>query len=225
MIVLRRSTIRTIVFGGLLALLGACGGEDGNGSQPSSPTPGGGGGTSSANRAPSISGVPATSATAGETYRFLPAATDPDGDSLTFSIDNKPDWATFDASTGLLTGDPGAADVGTYAAIRITVSDGAATTALDPFDVTVEAIGTSQVTLSWTAPTQNADGSPLTNLAGYNIYYGQSPNNLSFVRRVGVGMTSVVIENLTAGIWYFSMTSINSANAESIRTEPVSKRV
>ena len=34
------------------------------------------------------------------------------------------------------------------------------------------------VTLSWTPPTQNVDGSYLTDLAGYNIYYGTHPDKL-----------------------------------------------
>lgn len=46
-----------------------------------------------ANRAPTISGKPATSATVGKSYTFQPTARDPDGDKLTYSISNKPAWA------------------------------------------------------------------------------------------------------------------------------------
>src|SRR5690348_9234476 len=38
---------------------------------------------------------------------------------------------------------------------------------------------TATAALSWVAPTQNSDGSQLTNLAGYNIYYGTDPSALT----------------------------------------------
>ena len=62
--------------------------------------------TAPANRAPTISGSPATSVTAGQAYNFQPTASDPDGNTLTFSIQNKPSWATFTTSTGRLSGTP-----------------------------------------------------------------------------------------------------------------------
>ena len=60
----------------------------------------------------------------------MPTASDPDGDELTFSIANKPDWASFDAATGLLNGTPPPAAVGTNSDITISVSDGQATASL-----------------------------------------------------------------------------------------------
>src|ERR1700686_4746433 len=45
--------------------------------------------------------------------------------------------------------------------------------------------------LSWTAPDQNTDGSTLTNLAGYRIYYGTSANTLDQVIQINtVGITA-----------------------------------
>lgn len=38
--------------------------------------------------------------------------------------------------------------------------------------IAVPVFGAS-VTLSWTAPTTNADGTPLTDLGGYMLYYGE----------------------------------------------------
>ena len=64
------------------------------------------------NRSPSLSGVPATSVLVGDGYDFLPLATDPDLDNLTFNIANKPVWALFDNSTGNLRGNPAATDLG-----------------------------------------------------------------------------------------------------------------
>src|ERR1700716_79476 len=44
---------------------------------------------------PTISGSPATSVVAGQSYSFTPTTTDPSGRTLTFSISNKPSWAAF----------------------------------------------------------------------------------------------------------------------------------
>ena len=60
------------------------------------------------NRAPTINGSPSTSVTAGTAYSFTPSATDPDNDTLGYTIQNKPSWAAFDTSTGRLSGTPSA---------------------------------------------------------------------------------------------------------------------
>ncbi len=43
---------------------------------------------------------------------FTPSANDADGDTLTFTISNRPSWATFNGTTGRLSGTPGASHVG-----------------------------------------------------------------------------------------------------------------
>ena len=93
----------------------ACGGG-GSGDSSSNPIP--------TNQAPVISGTPATSIIAEQSYQFSPTATDPDGDVISFEISNLPDWASFDNSNGMLTGTPTSDDVGDYGNIIITVSDG-----------------------------------------------------------------------------------------------------
>jgi hypothetical protein len=87
------------------------------------------------NRAPIISGTPATAVTTGQTYSFTPTASDPDGNALTFSIVNRPTWATFSGTNGRLSGTPSSA--GEYIDIRISVSDGMASASLAPFSVVV----------------------------------------------------------------------------------------
>ena len=96
---------------------------------------------SAANHSPTISGQPDTSIKTGKFYVFAPSASDPDGDSLTFSISNKPKWATFYAGKGRLVGTPKAGDAGTYSNIVIRVSDGKTTSSLPAFSIKV--IGTS----------------------------------------------------------------------------------
>ena len=180
----------------------------------------------STNSKPTISGTPPTSVLEGDTYDFQPSASDPDGDRLTFSVSNKPTWASFDAATGRLYGTPGAGTSGSYSNIVITVSDGKAQASLSGYTLTVEQIATGSATLSWNPPTQNTDGSALTDLAGYKIYYGKSSTNLDKVVTIAsAGVTRYVVENLTSATWYFSMTSYNSTGIESSRSTAVSKTI
>src|SRR5687767_5965189 len=73
--------------------------------------------------APRISGTPSTTATVGVAYSFRPTASDADGNALTFSIANKPGWASFSSSTGQLSGTPFAEHARTYSGITISVTD------------------------------------------------------------------------------------------------------
>jgi hypothetical protein len=148
-------------------------------------------------------------------YTFHPVATDPDGLALTFSIQNKPAWALFDAATGMLSGTPSAANVGTYAQIAISVSDGARSALLGPFSIDV-AKPESVVTVSWTSPTMNTNGTAVTDLAGYHIYYGPTSTQLNQVIDVaGADITKFVLSNMSAGTWYFAVAAYNSEKVES----------
>ncbi len=91
------------------------------------------------NALPTISGSPATTVTVGSQYAFQPTASDPNGDSLTFSITNRPAWATFNTTTGRLEGTPAAANVGTTSNIVIGVNDGKASVQLPAFSIAVNA--------------------------------------------------------------------------------------
>ncbi|MFQ5634652.1 MAG: putative Ig domain-containing protein [Gammaproteobacteria bacterium] len=168
------------------------------------------------NNAPVISGSPATTATVGNQYSFRPSAQDADGDTLRFSIRNKPAWASFDGLTGRLSGTPGANDVGSYSAIVISVSDGKTSASLPAFSITVEAFAMGTATLFWTAPTQRTDSTPLTNLAGFNIYYGQTSGDYAnLIAVTNPGITTYVVDNLSAGIWYFVVTALDANGLES----------
>jgi len=136
-----------------------------------------------------------------------------------------PEWATFNASTGRISGTPSAADVGTYE-VTITVSDGKATASLGPFTITVAQVASGAATLSWLPPTENTDGSALTNLAGYEVRYGRDRNNLSnSVRIDDPSVTVYVIENLTSGTWYFAVAAINSQGIASELSNIASKTI
>jgi hypothetical protein len=191
----------------------ACGGEDQGGQDTVKPP---GSPPATKNNPPTISGAPLTSVTADSAYAFQPQASDADGDALQFIVANKPAWASFDAGTGRLGGTPAAADVGTYSGIVISVSDGKATTALPAFNITVAAVQLGAATLTWQPPTENTDGSPLLDLAGYRIRYGRDPNQLSEIQSIpNPGITTAVVENLARGTWYFSVAAYNRDGLES----------
>ncbi len=178
------------------------------------------------NTAPSISGSPPTSAREGLAYTFTPAASDADGDPVTFSIVNRPAWAAFNSATGALTGTPGTGTVGTYSSITIRVSDGVATASLPAFSIDVQQVALGSATLSWQAPTTRTDGSPLTNLAGYRIRYGTASGSYPNVITIpNGGLTSAMIENLPAATWYFVVSAYDSTGAESANTSPVAKTI
>ena len=179
-----------------------------------------------ANRAPTISGTPATSVLQGTPYSFQPTATDADGNTLTFSIVNRPAWATFNAQTGLLQGTPTAANVGTTTGIVISVSDGTVSTALAAFNIAVQAVASGSARLSWTPPTTNTDGSPLTNLAGYKIYWGTTQGSYSSSATImNPGLTAYVVEPLTPNTYHFVVTAVSSTGAESRFSNPASKTI
>lgn len=146
---------------------------------------------------------------------------------MAFGIANKPAWASFNTTTGRLSGMPTAADVGTSSNIVISVSDGKGGDATLPaFSITVVSVSTGSATLSWTAPTENEDGTTLTNLAGYRIVYGTSASALNTTVQVpNAGLTTYVIDDLAQGTWYFAMRAYTATGLESAQTNVVSKTI
>jgi hypothetical protein len=178
--------------------------------------------------APTIGGTPVTAAVTGSAYSFTPTANDVNGDTLTFTIQNKPTWAAFNASTGQLYGTPTSA--GTSSNILISASDGKATATLNAFTITVAntvaATTTGSAMLSWTAPDTNADWTVLTNLAGFHVYAGKDPSNLTRIADLAGGTnTQYQATGLDAGIWYFTISAYNSAGVESAQPAAVSKTI
>ncbi|KKE80797.1 hypothetical protein N481_19260, partial [Pseudoalteromonas luteoviolacea S4047-1] len=108
------------------------------------------------NDTPTISGVPATSIDEDSAYSFTPSATDIDGDTLTFSIQNAPAWVEFNSATGELTGTPLDANVGTDTNIIVSVSDGQISASLAAFDIVVN----------------NTNDAPTANAPSYSISEG-----------------------------------------------------
>jgi hypothetical protein len=93
-----------------------------------------------------------------------------------------------------------------FARLRIAALVGIACTsacAADPFRT---------LTLSWSFPTQNTDGSPLMDLQGYYVYVGLTPETL-------VPLFYTIAPNAVVGTGpvprYFAVTAVNTSGFES----------
>jgi len=105
-------------------------------------------------------------------------------------------------------GGPGAA--GSAATSQAAADPGASTSASGP------ASSSGAITLNWIPPTENTDGTPLTNLAGYDIHYGtESGDYTQSIPVDNPGLATYVVDNLTPGTYYFSVSAVNSAGTES----------
>jgi fibronectin type III domain protein len=82
------------------------------------------------------------------------------------------------------------------------------------------------VTLSWDAPTENADGSVLQDLKGYKVHYGAASKDYSDTIEVAnPGLTTYVVQNLPAGTYFFAISAYNSRGSESSLSGEVSTQV
>jgi hypothetical protein len=195
---------------------------------PSSPS----GSSSNPVAAIALQGVPPVSATVGSDYSFQPTVT-PSNTVITFTATGLPAWLSFDTRTGALSGTPAAKDQGTTGHIIIAASNGSSNASMTPFTIQVKALNSSpqsgttgSVKLSWAAPTENTDGTPVTNLAGYHIYYGTSTDELTMsIDVVGATSTTYLVEGLLDGTYYFSVLAYNTEGADSGRSNITNKTI
>jgi hypothetical protein len=116
--------------------------------------------------------------------------------------------------------------VGTTSNVVISVSDGKASANLPAFSVAVLQATNGSVTLSWTPPTTNSDGTPLVDLAGYRIVYGQTSRQYSAVLDIpATSVTSAMIENLVPATWYFAVKAYTRTGVESDLSNEASKTI
>jgi|GEM_PF-2599945 len=212
--------IKPVLFAAIAMMLAACGGGGDSSTATnaaSSSPPTASAGTSTSAEAVStlrITGTPSKTATLGSPYYFNASVTGNKGSTLTFSIQNKPEWITFNTLTGELKGTPD--NTGTFPNITIKASDGHSTATLAPFSIRVADDAQLRVTLTWAAPTQNMDGSTLNNLSGFAIHYGVSPTNLDKVVKVASSSArSYLFNDLSKGkTYYFAVAAVNDADVE-----------
>jgi hypothetical protein len=86
--------------------------------------------------------------------------------------------------------------------------------------------GSRAATVSWDAPTSNSNGTPLTDLVGYRIYYGSSPEDFSHTVHIRtIGLQTYVIDDLEPGTWYFAVRAVAANGAESALSDIAVKTI
>ena len=144
-------------------------------------------------------------------------------------------WSSTDATSCVASGDwsgnkgtSGSESTGslTIDGQYILTCSGAGGSVNESVNVTVVLSSNGTALVSWTPPTENTDGSTLTDLAGYKIHYGASPGNYTHTEVINdPGITSFMVENLASADWYFAVTSFNSSDIESSYSTEVSKTI
>jgi hypothetical protein len=198
------------------------------GAGPSEPVPATGSETTPAagSKSATIAGTPTEAVLAGRTYSFIPTVGAISGTNAVFTVANRPSWASFNSTTGQLWGAPAAGDVGTYSNISISVRSSNGTSAsLPPFSIAVLQSASGQAVLSWSPPTQNVSGGPVTGLAGYRIFYGSNAASMTQTVEVGPNSTTAMVGNLLPGIWYFDVRAFTSSGQESAASNIASKTI
>jgi hypothetical protein len=90
--------------------------------------------------------------------------------------------------------------------------------------LTITAVSNGTIALAWDPATSYSDGSPLTDLAGYKLYYGTTSG--SYTGSIDVGnVTSYTITNLPPAVYYVVVTVRNLSGTESSYSNQVSKSI
>jgi hypothetical protein len=75
--------------------------------------------------------------------------------------------------------------------------------------------GSGTATLAWTPVTQNTDGTLVTDLAGYKVFYGPSASAMNTIAELpDPAVTSYVVTNLPSGTWYFTVAAYTSGGTQ-----------
>jgi len=128
--------------------------------------------------------------------------------------------ATSTTSTGTTGSSPQtSADAGTSTSGSSTTSGSTTSGSTPP---TTPVAGTS-VFLGWVAPTENNNGSPITDLAGYKIHYGVTSQDYTKVVAVSnPSLSRYVLDSLESGTYFFAITAYNSKGIESTLSGEIS---
>lgn len=101
--------------------------------------------------------------------------------------------------------------------------DGSGTPAPPPVTPPPVTPVTGSATLNWIAPTKSADGTPLTDLAGYRVLYG--PASGTYTQSMPASAPPVTVPALTTGAWFFVVKAIDTSGNESASSNEVTKTI
>lgn len=95
------------------------------------------------------------------------------------------------------------------------------------YSITCQGVVDNQARLSWGAPTQYTDGTPLpaAQIAGYRIYQGTTASNLARVSEVNGSTLSTTAQALPTGTHFFAVSTVTVAGMESALSAPGSKTI
>lgn len=178
----------------------------------------------SINDIPIISGSPSSYARVNTDYNFIPVVFDGDGDALTFNIQNKPDWASFDPATGRLYGVPSEAHVGTTTNITISVSDGkGGESSLPSFSLSAHKSNSAPVITEGQSIDirMSEDGSPIEFELTLNASDADVEDVLSWslLANASRGSADVIDNGEQATIYYTPITDYYGHDSFSVRVE------
>lgn len=162
-----------------------------------------------------ISGNPDTEVIEKGTYRFTPSIT-PDI-NVTFSISNKPSWASFDLVTGELTGVPGNTDIGIHRDITITASDDITSSSIGPFSITVNAVNDPPVLADQTKSGLTFSSSVAFTLNASDIDSATSTYVYSVISSPSHG--SIVITNHATSSFEYQPSSVSGISGDSFTVQ------
>jgi hypothetical protein len=81
-------------------------------------------------------------------------------------------------------------------------------------------------TLAWNTPTRNSDGTTLTDLTSFKVYYGTSSTALTKISSINdPSARGTTLGSLTPATWYFNVHSVNSKGVESADSNTASKTI
>lgn len=110
--------------------------------------------------------------------------------------------------------------------ITVTATDTSGQSYSDKIVINRESGGTGSVTLSWIPPTERTDGTPLDNLAGYEISFGRMSRVYDYTVTIdNPGLATYVVENLMPGSWYFAIAAYDAEGLVSDLSNEARRRV
>ncbi len=157
----------------------------------------------------------------GTTKQFTATGTYSDG--TTQNLTTTAAWSSSYTSVATISNASGSNGLATAVGAGTTTITAASGSVSGSTTLTVTAVAGS-ATLTWNPPTTNTDGTSLTDLAGYKVYYGTSSGGYTSVITVG-NVTTYVIGNLAPGTYYFAVTAYDSAGTESTYSNQASKTI
>jgi hypothetical protein len=87
-------------------------------------------------------------------------------------------------------------------------------------------VTTGWAVVSWTRPNSTANGTALTDLAGYELFYGRNPSELIHIVKIpDVRVTRMIVRGLDSGTWYFVVTAYTRSGAMSVPSNVASKTI